>query len=83
MGGCYVPVGENGIESITKEEYEREVKVEVAVKMEILKAWYLLRIYAGEAHNFNSVGSSYKLENHSCENFEAFAQDLDKCEWDR
>ncbi|VDO09180.1 unnamed protein product [Brugia timori] len=38
MGGCYVPVGENGIESITKEEYEREVKVEVAVKMEILKA---------------------------------------------
>ncbi|KAK6104128.1 Pecanex protein (C-terminus) family protein [Brugia pahangi] len=38
MGGCYVPVGENGIESITKEEYESEVKVEVAVKMEILKA---------------------------------------------
>uniref|UniRef100_A0A1I8EZS8 Pecanex-like protein n=2 Tax=Wuchereria bancrofti TaxID=6293 RepID=A0A1I8EZS8_WUCBA len=37
MGGCYVPVGENGVEFITKEEYEREVRVEVAVKMEILK----------------------------------------------
>uniref|UniRef100_A0A158Q7T0 Pecanex-like protein n=1 Tax=Elaeophora elaphi TaxID=1147741 RepID=A0A158Q7T0_9BILA len=38
MGGCYVPVGENGIEFITKEEYERDVKTEMAVKMEFLKA---------------------------------------------
>ncbi|MCP9261829.1 Pecanex-like protein 3 [Dirofilaria immitis] len=37
IGGCYVPVGENGVEFITKEEYESDVKVEVAVKMEILK----------------------------------------------
>lgn len=38
MGGCYVPVGENGIEFITREEYERDAKSEVGVKMEILKA---------------------------------------------
>uniref|UniRef100_A0A8R1XL01 Pecanex-like protein n=1 Tax=Onchocerca volvulus TaxID=6282 RepID=A0A8R1XL01_ONCVO len=38
MGGCYVPVGENGIEFITKEEYEHDVRNEVAVKMEILEA---------------------------------------------
>ncbi|KAL3994668.1 Pecanex protein (C-terminus) family protein [Acanthocheilonema viteae] len=37
MGGCYVPVGENGIEFITKEEYERDVRAETAVKMETLK----------------------------------------------
>ncbi|OZC11323.1 pecanex protein [Onchocerca flexuosa] len=38
MGGCYVPVGENGIEFITKEEYEHDMRDEMAVKMEILKA---------------------------------------------
>lgn len=40
MGGCYVPVGEDGIEFITKEEYEHDVKVEVAVRMESLRAWH-------------------------------------------
>ncbi|VDK67390.1 unnamed protein product [Litomosoides sigmodontis] len=38
MGGCYVPVGENGIEFITKEEYESDVKAEMSIKMQTLKA---------------------------------------------
>ncbi|CAG9536856.1 unnamed protein product [Cercopithifilaria johnstoni] len=38
MGGCYVPVGENGIEFITKEEYECDAKAEMVVKKETLKA---------------------------------------------
>lgn len=38
MGGCYVPVGENGIEFITKEEYESDVKTEMSLEMETLKA---------------------------------------------
>ncbi|VDN41005.1 unnamed protein product [Gongylonema pulchrum] len=37
MGGCFVPVGEAGIELITKEEYERDAKTDMGIRMESLK----------------------------------------------